>query len=277
MLDKKAITIKTGVMDFLKMDFKPTARVFIMNPPFDELGIGFIEKVANSMKEGDHMVCIMATDMFSPMELKSMKIPGTFHWLNQRGTFERIEMYRAAMSGVMPKERLAFEGRASTCWFVWEKKKVVERTTKTIIVNAMSEEFDYVLTGKETQIPKEPWDKIKTFVDWDIDNSLLFLQTNKDKFWRPLFEFRLSVVEGTSGIIPKPAGDDGLYAAVVVKDPTYQLDVAKLIDFFGHTREDMTRLRVLYGKRVVTAINHYPLNKEYFRLKPPKEKENNEN
>ncbi len=259
-MNNRALSVQTGVANFLDDNFRETGNIFIFNPPFEKDGIKFIAKAANLMSPGDKMICIMATDMFSPMPLNEIGQPGTFSWLNQRGSFERIEMYRAIPSADIPKERLTFHGITSTCWFVWKKGKDKEK--ETTIVNSYNETFTYLLTGKETKIPMESWDKIKDYVNWDSENSLYFTQSKPDN--KTVVSFRISL---KNGIKIKEKDDEGLWASLNVNEPGYKLDKKKFIDFIGKDRETRSRTRILYSKKVVTAINHYPLDKEYFRLK----------
>ncbi len=250
----------TATDDFLTKDFGlQRFDLIIQNPPFSKFGIKFIEKAVSLLKPGGKIICIMATDMFSPMPLNEIGQPGTFSWLNQRGSFERIEMYRAITSADIPKERITFHDITSTCWFVWEKGKEEKETT---ITNSYNETFTYFLTGEETKIPMEPWNKIKNYVNWDSENSLYFTQSKPDN--KTVVSFRISL---KNGVKIKEKSEDGLWASLNVNEPGYKLDKKKFIDFIGKDRATRSRTRVLYSKKVVTAINHYPLDKEYFRLK----------
>ncbi len=266
MMDKKALKVQTGVESFLDPGFRETGDIFIMNPPFKENGIQFIEKAANLMRDGDKMVCIMATDMFSPMPLEEIGQPGTFSWLNQKGKFERIELYRSSKVGNMPLDRVTFKGITATCWFVWSKGIRTEGETQ--ITNTMDETFQYQLTGKETKIPMEPWEKIKSYVNWDINTALNFIQTdaNTKRFKKP--EVKLGFKLYTDRIESTEATDTGRTPILILKnDPDYKIDESKFKQFMVPDIETASRNKTLYSKKIDTAINHYPLNKEYFRLK----------
>ncbi len=265
MMNNRALSVQTGVANFLDDNFRETGNIYILNPPFEKIGIEFIEKAASLMLPGDKMVCIMATDMFSPMPLNEIGQPGTFSWMNKRGTFKRIEMYRETSDWEIPKERITFKGITPTCWFVWEKGCDKEETT---ITNSANETFQYQLTGEETKIPMEPWDKIKDYVNWDINNALNFLQTTGSGK-----RFRSSKTKVNFKLFPDKIEDldqddsSKLRPILHCEEVNYQIDKEKFFNFIAEDTTTRTRNKLLYGKKIATIINHYPLDKEYFRLK----------
>ncbi len=269
MIDKKALKIQTGIENFLDPTFRETGDVWVFNPPFEEKGIQFIEKVANLMTPGDKMVCIMATDMFSPMPLVEVKQPGTFYWLNQRGNFERIEMYRDTKTSNMPADRVTFNGITPTSWFVWEKK-IPDRLGETTITNVLGETFQYQLTGEEFKIPREPWEKIKFVINWDVRKALHSAQVDAKSSKRkdPNVKVGFKLFKENHEDIEIDTEETGRISIFVAKnDSTYKLDKEKFYNFIAPDIETAYRNRTLYGKKIGTILNHYPLDKEYFRLR----------
>ncbi len=260
MADKEYLTINTGHENFIHQDFgSKKFDIIFMNPPFEKIGIEFIEKATELLKKGGKLITIMATDIFSPMPLKEIPEPGTFFWLNQRGFFERIEMYRHNYMGNIPRDRVIFQGFTSSCWFIWKKEPDYVGKVNTDIVNSLGEEFTYNLKGNETKIPMEPWEKIKDFVEWDITKSINFLQTEDDNK-RALLHFKLFLDRAENF-----KGNKGLRPILVIDDTNYILDEDKFFNFISPNSDTAMRNKILYSKKIDTAINYYPLNKEYFR------------
>ncbi len=267
MMNNRALKVQTGIKNFLDDNFRETGNVFIFNPPFKEGGIKFIEKAASLMQPGDKMVCIMATDMFSPMPLDEIGQPGTFSWMNKRGNFERIELYRSSKVGKTPPERITFKDITGTCWFVWEKG--LDREQETTITNTLGETFQYLLKGEETKIPMEPWENIKDYVNWNEDEALHFYQTEGDTPVGPETKLRFKLF--TTGVGYKDLDNEnesGRRSRIIVKnDPNYILDKVKFFNFIAPDLDTGSRNKTLYSKKMDTVINHYPLDKEYFRLR----------
>ena len=79
--------------DFLTIDFKERKfDVIVKNPPWTKYGTKFITKAVSLLEPGGRLVCVMGLDQFSPLDYNEAHVDGTFWWLNQKGTFERIAL-----------------------------------------------------------------------------------------------------------------------------------------------------------------------------------------
>ncbi len=252
------MTLNASSENFLTHNFGNQIFDFIIfNPPFKKYGIQFIEKGRQLLAPNGKLVVIMGTDMFNPMSVKANNEPGTFSWMNQRGHFERIELFDGS------NKKNYFGGFTNTCWFIWTKEA---NTKPTIITNALGECFDYDLTGKETFIPMEPYHVIKDYVEWDLSKALNFAQNNGGKKANDqivIHQFKL-FVDRYEDYDNKPH-ETGLRTVIINNDLGYDFDKIKFKNIIAPDAATAKRHKAIYGKKIATAMNFYPLNKDYFR------------
>ena len=131
------------VGDYLDLEVEKQD-VITINPPWKKLGIQFIDKAVNDLKEGGKLVCVMDYNKFT-----RGKSPGTFYNLQQRGHFIFIR------NDSSRNKNGPFPGIGDSVSFVFVKGKKSENQ-RTLIKNRIGELFSYKLKGIEEYVPQIP-------------------------------------------------------------------------------------------------------------------------
>ena len=271
-MDKSFLNVNTGIESFLTMDFKGKKfDIIIMNPPWVDLGIQFIEKAVSLLKPGGKLVTIMGLNQFSPMLYKDAHINGTFRWLNNKGYFQRIETARH--DGAWGTRKFFPTGNGAACWFIWEN--ISNRGLPTQMVNELGEEFIFNLTGAEWMVPEEPFEDIQDIVDWS-KNGLIFgnqctespkkIKEKAEKGIPPdqadpkTVRFKFGTVKGYEDF----TGTTDLKNCIILPSDltSDNVDLNKVKDFFT---KDMKRKLALYARHITAYTRHYPIKKSLVR------------
>jgi len=128
--------------------------VICINPPWKTLGVKFIDKSVNDLKDGGKLVCVMDYNKFT----RSKTGIGEFHNLMKRGYFRFIKMQSS-------RDKIGyFSGIADSIYFVFVKGDK-PKGYKTTIINRIYNEFQIELKGNEQYPPMIPNES--DYFDWD--------------------------------------------------------------------------------------------------------------
>jgi hypothetical protein len=206
-------TILTAIQaDFLKTDINEKYDLVMMNPPWKEYGVPFINKGVNLLNDGGELVCVMDYNKFT-----RSKAPGTFLDLQQRGYFKFIRCDSSRnKSGPFP-------GIGDSVAFVFVKG----RTGETIIKNRVQETFSVQLMGNEKYPPQIPNES--DIFDWSKNGIKIAAQGAGQKFDVPtvVFANRETVEKMKFGIFDSTSGKNFSGARV----QTSKIDTKKFKEF----------------------------------------------
>ncbi len=148
----KKLTKLTAIhSNFLEHHFDEKYNLIVMNPPWKEFGVQFIDKGVNLLEDNGELVVVMDYNKFTRSGL-----PGTFLNLQSRGQFKFIRCDSSR------NKEGPFPGIGDSIAFVFVKTK---KPVVTTIKNRTGQTFQYKLKKNEKYPPQIPNED--QLFDWD--------------------------------------------------------------------------------------------------------------